>query len=121
MHTSTEAIHSNWKVLDSVQQLEQLIADSHNKPVVIFKHSISCGRSAAVKSHLHDDWVFSETDMDFYYLDLINHRTVSNAVADQLGIVHQSPQVIVIKGGKVIYDASHFSVGIEALQEAVSS
>ena len=86
-------IHNDWKVLQEVHQLDSLISDSFNKPVVIFKHSIRCGTSAMAKFQLEQSWDFSAEDLDFYYLDLINHRKISNQIAEVLNVVHQSPQM----------------------------
>ena len=108
-----------WEVLDESVALEQLAEISHQKPVVIFKHSIRCGISSMVKNQLESDWDFSEKDLEFYYLDLINKRAISNAVADEFGVIHQSPQIIVLKNGKAVYDTSHHMVSVRAIRQAL--
>ncbi|MEM1326949.1 MAG: bacillithiol system redox-active protein YtxJ [Bacteroidota bacterium] len=112
-------ILKQWEVLDESVALAQLVEISHQKPVVIFKHSIRCGISSMVKNQLESDWDFSEGELEFYYLDLINHRAVSNAIADELGVIHQSPQIIVLKDGKAVYDTSHHMVSTRAIRQAI--
>ena len=115
-----EALKHNWKILNDEAQLEQLKQDSFHKPVVIFKHSIRCGISSMIKFNLESDWDFAEADMDFYYLDLINYRSVSNLVASDLGVGHQSPQVIVLKDGRATFDTSHHAISVAKLHDALA-
>ena len=107
---------SSWKVLNSVEQLEELAEHSYQKPVVIFKHSTSCGISAGAKYRLESDWSFEESDLEMYYLDLLRYRPVSNAVAERFGVTHQSPQIIVLKNGKAVFDTSHHQVNTQAIE-----
>lgn len=108
-----------WKVLNDIAQLDTIVNDSAKKPVVIFKHSISCGISSMAKEKLESDWDFTAEDLDFYYLDLINNRPVSNEVATYFGVTHQSPQVILIQNGKATYNTSHHQISIAALHKAL--
>lgn len=108
-----------WKVLDSIEGLEQLLAQSFNQPVVIFKHSISCGISAQIKDQLFAAWDLSPEEVAFYYLDLITHRNVSNEIADRLGVRHQSPQVILIKDSQAVSSDSHYQISVEKIKAAV--
>lgn len=109
----------SWNTLDASTHLEQLVELSREKPVVIFKHSIRCGTSSMVKDQLETDWNFQEDDLEFYYLDLINQRSISNAVAEQFNVLHQSPQIIIIKDGKSIYDTSHQMVSVRSIRNAL--
>jgi bacillithiol system protein YtxJ len=52
-----------------------------------------------------------------YYLDLLNHRDISNAIAERFGVFHQSPQIIVIKDGKAIFDTSHESIDARKIEQ----
>ncbi|MEL6945699.1 MAG: bacillithiol system redox-active protein YtxJ [Bacteroidota bacterium] len=115
-----EDLLGDWKVLNDLSQLDQLVTDSHNKPVVLFKHSIRCGTSSMMKHQLEGNWNFDAQDLDFYYLDLINYRAISNEIADRFGVVHQSPQIIVLKEGKAIYDTSHHMISVEGIRSAIS-
>jgi bacillithiol system protein YtxJ len=115
----SESIFPEWKVLDQTGQLEQLQEASHRKPVVIFKHSTRCGISAHAKFRLEREWSFAPEDLDFYYLDLIAYRQVSNQVAETLQVTHQSPQIILLREGKAIYDSSHHMISVEELKKAM--
>lgn len=111
---------STWKTLDSLDQLDQIIKDSYKKPVVLFKHSVTCGISARAKYMLEEDWNISEDDFDFYYLDLLAFRNVSNEIASRFSVQHQSPQIIIIKAGKAIFDMSHHRISAKSLEEALT-
>lgn len=113
----SQAQNANWKTLDNPEQVDQLIADSYQKPVMIFKHSTTCGISADAKHRLEAGWNFPPEQLDFYYLDLLNHRSVSNLVAEKLGVRHESPQLIYIKDGQAVADASHHAVSSELVEE----
>jgi bacillithiol system protein YtxJ len=114
-----DTLPSGWKELAQEEQIEQIIADSHRKPVAIFKHSIRCGTSAMAKYQLEAGWDFNSDELDFYYLDLIRNRPASNRVAETLGVRHQSPQVILIHKGQPVYNDSHHMISIEALKKAL--
>jgi bacillithiol system protein YtxJ len=96
-----------WIELTDVDQLQEIKEASIHKTKIIFKHSIRCGISRMVKNQFEEDYAFNEQDADFYYLDLINNRAVSNAVEDIFQVIHESPQVLVIKNGVVVAHDSH--------------
>ncbi len=114
-----EQIHKDWKRLTRLEQLNDIDEDSKSRIVVIFKHSTRCGISSMVKYQLESNWDFSSDDMDFYYLDLFSYRPISNAVADHYQVIHQSPQIIVIKNGQSVFDTSHHMVSTATLKEAI--
>ena len=102
----------NWKDLNHQDQLHELIEESKQKLVAIFKHSIRCGISHHVKDRIESDYDLHPNDLSFYYLDLISYRPVSNMVAELLKVPHQSPQLILLKDGNVVYNASHHMIDI---------
>ena len=110
----------NWQPLTTEPQLKELIERSATVPQVIFKHSIRCSISTMVKGRL--DRGKQPTGIDFHYLDLINYRSLSNKVADEFGVQHESPQVLLIKNGKSVYDESHNGISLDeiAAQEMLS-
>ena len=114
-------LHSDWKTLDSEAQLDKIIKGSHERPAMIFKHSTTCGISAGAKHRLESNWDIDPEKMDFYYLDLLTYRPVSNLIAEKLNVIHQSPQVILIKDGKAIYDTSHHAIDTEAVNNALNA
>ncbi len=109
----------NWKILSSLEQLEEVISSSRDKPQVIFKHSTRCYISRAVKSNFENEWHGLDDLVDLFYLDLLEHRDVSNAIMDKLSVQHQSPQIILIKNDKAVYHASHDSIVADDLKGAL--
>ncbi len=108
----------SWIDLNSIEQLEDVIERSKEKPVLVFKHSTRCSISLMVLNGFERSWEDTE-EMDLYFLDLLKHRDVSNAIAEKTQVVHQSPQVLVLKDGKVLYHASHNSIDARAARNAV--
>lgn len=107
----------SWHELISTEQLDQLIEDSYQHPVAIFKHSTRCPTSSMAKSRLERDWLFPEDSFPIFHLDLIRFRQVSNAIAEKTSVEHQSPQLIILKEGKVVYDASHHMIKVRDIPE----
>jgi bacillithiol system protein YtxJ len=98
----------NWIPLENEQQIEQIKEKSGSRTQVIFKHSIRCGVSGVVKNRLEKGKFPSDTD--YYFLDIIHNRALSNKIAEEFKVYHESPQVLVIKNGECIYDESHMSI-----------
>jgi len=111
-------IHT-WKTLDNINQLDEIIESSSEKTAVIFKHSTTCGISQHAMYKLESAWDIEDGVIDFYYLDLLNYRSVSNETANRFGVVHQSPQILVIKDGKSVYDISHNGISMESLKSHI--
>lgn len=104
----------NWLELSTVDQLDGLLLQSEEKPVLIFKHSTRCSISRFALSDFEYDWK-TDWNCDCYFLDLLAHRDISNAIAELFNVVHQSPQVIFIKNREVVYHASHQSISAEKI------
>ncbi len=109
-----------WLQLTQENQLEALIEESKNFAVLIFKHSTSCPISHAAKMRLDDQLSFLNESFKLYYLDLLSFRSVSNLVSERLNVHHESPQVILLKNGEVIYDESHLDIQVQELLDQVS-
>ena len=75
--------------------------------VAVFKHSTRCSISRAVCRDLNAEWDLSPELVPFYYLDLLAYRSVSDAIAQRFGVVHQSPQLIIIRDGKAVFSETH--------------
>ena len=101
-----------WTRLTELSQLDELVQESHHKPVLIFKHSTSCPISSMSLSRFERSFN-EEATFDCYFLDLLAHREVSNQVAERFQVRHESPQAILISKGKVIFDASHSGIDFE--------
>ena len=112
-------INKDWKTLDTLEQLEDILKASEKKPIAIFKHSTRCGISSMAKTQLEENWDIDPESLDFYYLDLITYRPISNKIAELLGVMHQSPQVILIKNGKAVYQSTHHSINVKDLKVAL--
>lgn len=99
-----------WISLTSLDQLNEIEVKSLTKPQVIFKHSTTCGISRMVINMFKKSYNFSTNEIDLYYLDLIAHRDVSNEIGFKFQVMHQSPQLLVIKNGSAIVHSSHGAI-----------
>src|SRR5690606_2894697 len=99
-----------WIALNSSEQLGEIEAKSITKTQVIFKHSTRCGISRMVLSQFESDFNTSENNLELYFLDLLNHRDISNAIAERYNVVHESPQLLIIKNGTAVANASHGAI-----------
>lgn len=110
---------NNWPgpKLENIDQLNNIVEASFLKPQLIFKHSTRCSVSRFVLNEFKSGYGFSEVDFTAYFLDLLSYREISNAVAHQFDVVHQSPQLLIIKDGKAIAHASHENVNKIKLTE----
>lgn len=97
------------------QQLPGIILQSFVKTQAIFKHSTRCSISSMVKSRLEK--ASPSGDVDFYYLDLIAHRALSNKVAETFNVYHESPQILLIRNGECIYDESHLGISMDDIMQ----
>jgi bacillithiol system protein YtxJ len=110
----------NWKNLDSLSSLDDAMKMSDTRDVLFFKHSTTCSISHMAKLRLEDNWDFDENELLPYYLDLKNFKSVSAEIANRLSVVHESPQVLLIRKGECIYDASHFDISVDELKETLN-
>lgn len=107
----------NWIPLKSEDQINEIKNNSAKNPQVIFKHSIRCSISSMAKNRL--DKNENPDGTDFYYLDIINYRAVSNKIAEEFRVLHQSPQVLVINGGQCVYNESHSGIHMDEIKSIV--
>lgn len=105
----------------SEQDLKDAIAASHDRPVAVFKHSTRCGISAFALNNLNAEWDSDDDGIDFWYLDLLSYRPISNLIAETSGVWHQSPQLILFIDGKAVYNASHSAISMESVRKKVPS
>ena len=103
----------NWIALTDEQQLDRINEQSATQPVVIFKHSTRCSISMMVKKRFELDWNKLPEDLPLYFLDLIKYRDLSNQVAQDFEVYHESHQLLLIKDGECILDLSHGQVSVE--------
>lgn len=101
----------NWHPLTEENQLEEIKQVSYNQPVMIMKHSTTCSISTTTLARLERSWKDQEAgNLQPYYLDLLRYRPISNKIAEIFEVEHESPQVLIIKNGKSVYNASHFDI-----------
>ena len=101
-----------------MEQLAELTEQSSVKPVFIFKHSTRCGISRSVLKQFENEYDI-DTEVDAYYLDLLEYRPISTAISTQFSVEHQSPQLIVLKDRLVVHHASHSDIDALALKKLV--
>jgi bacillithiol system protein YtxJ len=105
----------DWIELTGITQIDFIKEKSKEKPQVIFKHSTRCSISTVVKNRLERSNEFPNAD--FYFLDLIKHRSVSDKITDDFSVYHESPQVLVIRNGECVYDESHSAINMDEIAE----
>jgi len=105
----------NWIPLTDLGQLHEIITLSETKPVLIFKHSTTCGISRMALKQFENQFDLNDQVVS-YYLDLLTYRSISNEVAVRFGVEHQSPQLLLIQDGKCVFDASHGAIDVSDLR-----
>ena len=104
-----------WISLDSENQLAELVQLSYQKPQFIFKHSTRCGVSSMAMNRLERN----DIGADFYLVDVIGNRSLSNKIAEQFDIYHESPQLLLISEGQCVFNDSHFNISSSVAEEAI--
>lgn len=99
----------NWLQLTDISQLDEIEDASNSKLVLIFKHSTRCSISRMALRQFENEFEANENVLP-YYLDLLNHRDISNEIAIKFSVVHQSPQLLIISKEKCIYNTSHSDI-----------
>jgi bacillithiol system protein YtxJ len=100
----------SWIQLTQINQVDAALANSFLKTAVFFKHSTRCIVSKHALRQFESEWNFNTTQIEFYFLDLLNFREISNYIAESTEVHHQSPQIIVVKDNSIIYNASHENI-----------
>lgn len=108
----------NWIMFTDLGQLNEIMDLSHEKPVLIFKHSTRCSISRFALKQFENEYDLDDK-ITLYFLDLLNHRDISNAIASRFEVEHQSPQVLFIKEGKCIFNAAHSSIDANDLKQYI--
>jgi monothiol bacilliredoxin len=132
-------MHPDLTPLEHLDELQRLLAESESRPVLLFKHSHTCGvsmealdelvahlngrrRKGAAVSEVRNaahDRQRTEPPPQYAMVTVQTHRAVSNAIAQKLGIRHETPQALLVKGGRVVWSASHFRVTAAAVDNAL--
>ena len=101
---------------ESEVQWQEILAASQVSPQLIFKHSTRCSISSMILSRFEASDLFQKADITCWFLDLIAYRELSNLIASETQVWHESPQCIVIDKSKVIYAESHGSIDAKSIQ-----
>lgn len=99
-----------WNSLTEINQLDDIVSESATIPVFIFKHSTRCSISRMALKSFEREYSLAPTDAKLYFLDLIQYRDISNAISQKFNVVHQSPQLLMIKNGHCLYHVSHSDI-----------
>ena len=105
----------NWIQLTDLGQLNEISTLSNEKPVIIFKHSTRCSISRMALKQFENEFDLNDV-VEVYLLDLLEHRDISNEIASRFNVYHQSPQLLLIKEGKSVYDVSHSAIDATELK-----
>lgn len=108
----------NWIPLTSLEQLDQIATESKDTQILIFKHSTRCSISKMALKQFEREFDL-DTKVKAYFLDLIAYRDISNEIASRFDVIHQSPQLLLIKDGKCVYHVSHSDIDAEALKSKI--
>ncbi len=109
----------NWLPLTTVEQVNDLIEQSHHQPSIIFKHSTRCSISCVAKDRFERQ--FKSDKANAWYLDLLSFREVSNHVAEVFNVEHQSPQVLLIKDGECAFHTSHLDIYADEVEKQIAA
>jgi bacillithiol system protein YtxJ len=119
-------MHPDLLTLHHLDDLDRLLSESHVRPLLVFKHSFTCGISAEALDELIDH-LNAEFDSaggphpHYAMVTVQTDRDVSNAVTARLGVRHETPQALLIRNGRVVWAASHFRVTADAVRKALAS
>ena len=112
-------MHPKLTHLETVADVDALLAESATRPVLIFKHSDTCGTSFEALDELVDHLNESTLDVRYAMVTVQDFRSVSNAISAKLGVRHETPQALLVRDGRVIWAVSHFRVTAEAVEAAL--
>ena len=100
----------NWISFTNLSQISEISEISHSKPVIIFKHSTRCSVSRLALKQFEREFDIDATQIDCYFLDLLNYREISNQIGEHFAVQHQSPQLILVQNGQATYNVSHSDI-----------
>lgn len=108
------------KELRKLEDWQAALADSETQPILVFKHSTTCPISAAAH-HRFSDYLTAGDTPPAYLVKVIESRPVSNAIAADLDVTHQSPQAILVRGRRAVWNASHGQISSESIGKATQT
>lgn len=106
-----------WREITDPEVLEEILKGSYDRPAVVLKHSTSCGISRMVLRQFEMNYNIDPEKVDLYFLDLLRYREISNKIASKFNVPHESPQLIILRDGRVVYDDSHGAISVESIKQ----
>jgi bacillithiol system protein YtxJ len=113
-------MHPDLTPIHHIDELDRALTESRHRPLVLFKHSYSCGVSAEALDELLAHLAEQQGNARYAMVTVQTHRDVSNAIAAKLGVRHETPQALLVQDGRVVWSASHFRVNADALAKALA-
>ena len=107
------------QTIDTIDALDAVLAGTTDRPALIFKHSLTCGTSAMAMEEMHELMADPPQDVDVWLVRIQAARPVSDAIEARLKIRHESPQVLLVRDGQVVWSATHFRVMAQAVRTAL--
>ena len=102
--------------LKSSDDLNAVVAASFTQPMVLFKHSTRCPVSAMALSRV----LRHPGNRQIFLINVVERRNLSNRVAAKFGVLHHSPQVLIIHNGQCIYNTSHMNIDPATLEKEIA-
>jgi bacillithiol system protein YtxJ len=112
---------TNLTQLSDLDMLEAAIAESRQRPVLLFKHSRTCGISCEAFDELQSHIERAGAAAAYKVITVQSHRRLSDTAAERFGIRHETPQAILIKDGRAVWNASHFRITADELSRVLAS
>ena len=110
-----------WNKITKSEDIDALEKASFQQTVLLYKHSSICGVSSHARQKIENGWkVIESMNLKPYFVDVISQRSLSRTIAEKFGVVHQSPQVLLIQNGESIFDISHLSISIEEIEKGIN-
>jgi bacillithiol system protein YtxJ len=107
--------------LCTVEELDQALAESAERPVLLFKHSLTCPISSRAYREFQTYLEAADSRVAYKLITVQTAREVSGSAAEKLGVTHQSPQAILVQNGASVWAESHYAITSESIQEAIKS
>lgn len=112
-------MHAKLTEVGAIEEFDRLLAASGERPLLLFKYSATCGTSAQALDELFAHLNERPADVTYAIVTVQTHRDVSNAIARTLGVRHETPQLLLIRDGDVVWSASHYRVTADAVESAL--
>jgi bacillithiol system protein YtxJ len=112
METILEELHT-------IEDLDRALSESTDHPVLIFKHSLTCPISTRAFQQFQTYLEAADSGVAYKLITIQTARQVSASATDKLAVIHQSPQVILVKNCTSVWDASHYAITSDSLDQAI--